>query len=189
MPMQNKLVADAKASDPTGDDVDNHPLMRIYLGTTRFGLTVGIAAISILAFALFVYASMVVARELWEILRGGWPDSKGSKHLAVVAVETTDVILLGTVLNIVALGLLQLFVLESLTPRLRPWLRVVNLDQLKDKLMGVVSVLLAVSFLAQVVEWDHTNNVLYLGLAIASVIVAMAIYSFVIHRTHEHDIE
>lgn len=178
--------------DPPGkttvdeESVDTHPLMRIYIGTTQIGLTVGIAAISILAFALFAYASMVVAREIWEILRGGWPDSKGSKHLAVVAVETTDLILLGTVLNIVALGLLQLFVLEALTPRLRPWLRVTDLDQLKDKLMGVVAVLLAVSFLAQVVEWDRTKNVAYLGLAIASVMVAMSIFSYVMNLTHRH---
>ena len=54
-------------------------------------------------------------------------------------IEITDIILLGTVLYIVALGLYQLFIDHNLAlPR---WLKVNDLTDLKRDLIGVVVVL------------------------------------------------
>src|SRR5215211_5056588 len=63
------------------------------------------------------------------------PDNLGGRHidrLAVDLIEITDIILLGTVLYIVALGLYQLFIDQSLAlPR---WLKVNDLTDLKREI-------------------------------------------------------
>lgn len=155
------------------------PLFSVLVSASQLGVIVGIVAIMAASFLIFVYGAIAVVHEFWETIRAGWPSDEGAKHLAIVAVETADVILLGTVLNIVALGLFQLFIDPTLSGRLPGWLQVTNLDQLKRKLVGVISVLLAVSFLAAVVERTASRDVLYLGIAVAIVIVALGLLSSV----------
>jgi uncharacterized membrane protein YqhA len=155
-------------------------LFSLIIGASQLGVIIGIVAIVLAAFAIFVYGALSVVHEFWKTIDDGWPTDDGAKHLAIVAVETADVILLGTVLNIVALGLFQLFIDPSLSTRLPGWLQVTNLDQLKRKLVGVISVLLAVTFLAAVVERGAPRDVLYLGIAVAIVIVALGLLSSVL---------
>jgi uncharacterized membrane protein YqhA len=71
----------------------------------------------------------------------------------------------------VALGLYQLFIDQSLAlPR---WLKVNDLSDLKRDLIGVVVVLLGVSFLGEVVNWEGQRELLPLGAAVAVVIAAL----------------
>ena len=83
---------------------------------------------------------------------------------------------------ILAIGFIQLFVDTDLSPSLPAWLQVTSLDQLKNKLVGVLAVLLGVTFTAKVVEWDGGRDVLYLGLAIAAVIVALGLLISIFER-------
>ena len=57
-------------------------------------------------------------------------------------------------------------------PALR-WFKVATLDELKDRLIGVVVTVLAVTFLGIAAEWSG-NDVLSFGLALAAIIVAWA---------------
>ncbi len=98
--------------------------------------------------------------------------SHGVEELAVEFIRLTDVFLLGTVLYIVSLGLFQLFIDPTLP--LPPWLIINNLEHLKEKLLGVIVVLLGVTFLGEVVSWDGETDILRLGVAIALVIAALS---------------
>ncbi len=106
-------------------------------------------------------------------------------RLAVELIEITDVILLGTVLYIVALGLYQLFIDQNLPlPR---WLKVNDLTDLKRDLIGVVVVLLGVSFLGEVVNWEGESDLLPLGAAIALVIAALGFILWLTPAKHDVD--
>ncbi|HEX2280533.1 MAG TPA: YqhA family protein, partial [Thermomicrobiales bacterium] len=127
-------------------------------------------------------------RIAWNEIVNFDPNDLGGRHsriesLAVDLIEITDVILLGTVLYIVALGLYQLFIDQSLAlPR---WLKVNNLTDLKRDLIGVVVVLLGVSFLGEVVKGEDKNLLLPFGAGIALVIAALG---FILWLTpHKHD--
>ncbi len=101
-------------------------------------------------------------------------DAKAIKLLAVSFIEVIDILLLGTVFYITALGLYELFIDEKLpTPN---WLHINHLDDLKSKLIGVVVVILVVTFLGQVVNWDGQRNLLFLGAAIALVIISITFF-------------
>jgi len=101
-------------------------------------------------------------------------DGKSVKLLAILFIDVIDILLLGTVFYIIAMGLYELFIDEKL-PTLS-WLHITQLDDLKSRLIGVVVVILAVIFLGQVVNWTEGSDILFLGAAIALVIVAITFF-------------
>jgi uncharacterized membrane protein YqhA len=74
----------------------------------------------------------------------------------------------------VSLGLYQLYFRQDL--QLPKWLKIETLDDLKSKLVGVTITVLAVYFLGRAVVWDTGADVLYLGGAVALVIVALTYF-------------
>jgi len=107
---------------------------------------------------------------------------KGAKLLSVDLVTMIDLFLLGTVLYIVAIGLYELFIDPTLP--MPAWLRIATLDDLKERLLGVVAVLLAVTFLGSAVTWDGTTAILSLGLAIGVVLGVVSLTIFIMQRGH-----
>ena len=93
-----------------------------------------------------------------------------------------DLFLLGTVLYIVAIGLYELFVDPGLP--MPAWLRITTLDDLKERLLGVVGVLLAVTFLGSAVTWDGSANILALGLAVGVVLGVISLTIALLARAH-----
>ena len=75
------------------------------------------------------------------------------------------------VLYIVALGLYDLFIDDKLP--MPSWLVIRDIDDLKEKLIGVVIVLLAVTFLSNVVTWNGNPNIVALGAAIGLVLLGL----------------
>jgi len=102
-------------------------------------------------------------------------DPADAKHLLLALIEATDAFLLATVLYVVALGLWELFVDDTVP--LPKWLEIHTLDDLKSKLIGVVITVLAVLFLGVVIESKGGSiELLYAGLANAAVISALAFF-------------
>jgi uncharacterized membrane protein YqhA len=153
-----------------------HRILARVAGSSRFFALFAILGTALSAAAIFVYAIVFIVVAIWHAATAGTPSEEGLKRLTVELVDTTDSFLLGTVLYIVSIGFFQLFV-DSDVP-LPAWLRITNLDQLKSKLVGVVVVLLAVTFLGKVVDWNGDRNIAYLGLAIAAVIAGLAYGGF-----------
>lgn len=100
-------------------------------------------------------------------------DTAAAKHVSVEVISLVDLFLLGTVLYVIAVGLYQLFVNPRLpTPR---WLKITDLDDLKERLLATIVVLLAVSFLGYVVTWDGGFGLLAVGAGIGVVLAAIAL--------------
>ena len=94
------------------------------------------------------------------------------KVVAASSVELIDLFLLSTILYIVSLGLYKLFI-DSKLP-LPDWLEIADLNDLKERILGVILVLLAVSFLGYVVEWQFGDySILALGIAVGLVLFAL----------------
>ena len=95
------------------------------------------------------------------------------KIVAVSSVELIDLFLLSTILYIVSLGLYKLFI-DSKLP-LPDWLEIADLNDLKERILGVILVLLAISFLGYVVEWQFGDySILALGVAVGLVLFALS---------------
>lgn len=147
--------------------------MKRFISASRFLIVIPALGSFVAATALLVYGAVEIAQLIGETLVAD-VSSKGAKTLALAFIEIVDLFLLGIVLYIIALGLYELFVDDQLP--LPDWLSIHNLDDLKNKLTGVVILVMGVLFLGQVVTWDGERDLLRYGGAIALVITALTYF-------------
>lgn len=166
-------------------------MLKTIVSATRF--VVGLAVIGTFAGSviLMVLGALTVFRIAWQEIKGFDPEALTGHHvdrLGVDFIQVTDIILLGTVLYLVSIGLYQLFI-DHNPPKLPRWLRVDDLTDLKRDLIGVTVVLLAVTFLGEVVDWDGSGQILQLGIAVALVVAALGLIMWLTPKElHEEDI-
>lgn len=123
--------------------------------------------------ALMIYGAM----ETWHFLDELFfsVDHKLTHDEALLhAIELVDLFLLATVVQVVSLGLYQLYFDQDL--ELPNWLRIRTLDDLKSKLVGVAVTVLAVYFLGRAITSTGGIDILYLGGASALVIAALTYF-------------
>jgi uncharacterized membrane protein YqhA len=143
------------------------------LGSSRWGILFGVIGAFLSALMLLIYGVLVVFSTMIDTIRAGEISTDGAKGLAVDVIQMVDLFLLGTVVYIVALGLYELFIDDDLP--IPAWLEIHSLDDLKSKLIGVVVLLLGVTFLGAAVSSKDSDQLLELGLAIGAVIVALTL--------------
>lgn len=123
------------------------------------------------AFTLIIYGFLRVLAVIWDLISNRDLTNAREEQLSIEFIELIDVFLIGVILLIVALGLYQLFIDEKST--LPSWLKIRNLDELKHRVIGVICVVLGVNFLSNVAEWNGGKDIVYLGVAIGIVLIAL----------------
>ena len=149
-------------------------MLRQLLSSSRYVVIAAVLGALAASLALFVYGLAETAVAIAQAIAKAEVSSKGAKALALEFIEIVDLFLLGTVLLMIALGLYELFIDADL--QLPDWLQIHTFDDLKNKLIGVVIVVLAVLFLGHVVAWDGQRDLLRFGAAIALVIAALSYF-------------
>lgn len=155
-----------------------------FLTGARYFIMLGIIASLALSLAMFVAVigrgALVIAETPAAIL-----SAKAEKTLVVDCIELADLTFVAVALYIIAIGLFELFIAPV---RMPDWLTITSLDDLKSKLVNIVVVALAVSFLGQVVTWDGVTNLLSLGVAIGAVILTLSIFGALrLGKDHDKD--
>lgn len=157
---------------PSEPPIEN-PVRRL-LGWSRLLVILAVIGSFIASATLMVYGVMRSVGIIVDLASHVGDDlatsERHGKELIAYAIAIVDMFLMGTVLFIVAAGLYQLFI-DSRTA-LPAWLRIRSLDDLKSLLTGVIIVALLVSFLGSAVAWETGTDIIFLGLAIAAVVVA-----------------
>jgi uncharacterized membrane protein YqhA len=146
-------------------------MLRRILSASRYFVIIAVLATFLASVSVLIYGGITVLSIIYEMFAHGQFTTTEAKHLAVEFIELIDLFLLGTVLYIIALGLYELFIDDKLS--MPPWLVITSLDDLKGKLIGVVIVLLAVTFLGEVVSWDNSPTILALGISTGLVLLAL----------------
>ena len=144
------------------------------LGASRFLIIVAVVGSLLAATTLIIYGGLEAVQLVAKTIAEAELSRKSAKAIAVEFIEIVDLFLLGTVFYIVALGLYELFIDQDV--RLPEWLTIKTLDDLKDKLVAVVIVVLGVLFLGQVVSWDGERDLLGFGASIALVVAALTYF-------------
>jgi uncharacterized membrane protein YqhA len=144
------------------------------IGLIRYIIIVAVLATLIAATALILFGTVETYVVIRDVFSKGEFTSKVAKALLLSFIEITDIFLLATVLYIVALGLYELFI-DHQVP-VPGWLEIRTLDDLKDKLIGVVIVVIGVGFLGQFTTWNGETNLLISGGGAALVIAALTFF-------------
>jgi uncharacterized membrane protein YqhA len=148
-------------------------MLRRVLAGSRYFIVIGVVGSFLASITLLIYGGLKTISLIISTFAGSDFSQTSAKYVAVGFIEILDLFLLGTVLYIIALGLYQLFIDDKLP--LPAWLHLHSLTDLKVELINVIIVLLGVSFLGAVVQWDGSSNILALGLGIGAILAAYAL--------------
>ncbi len=143
---------------------------RKFIGWTRFMAVVPVIG-------LFVAALALTTCTLYLIIVATFHGVIGSitiQAMLVEYIEYADFFLLAIVLYIMSIGLYSLFIDKNVeTPE---WLEINDLDDLKEKLIAVIAVVMAVHFLGMLLHGAESFDIALYGLGIGVVIIALAYF-------------
>jgi len=134
--------------------------MRRLIESSRYLTVIGVLSLIVTSLVVYLWGIFKLVLIVSNILQG-----KDAKLTAQV-IELIDVVLIATTMYIIAVGLYELFVEDLKMPA---WLVIADFTQLKSKVAGLVILVIAVTFLKQLVDWDGSEGILYMGLAVAAV--------------------
>jgi uncharacterized membrane protein YqhA len=142
--------------------------------SSRYLVLIAVAGTFLASVTLLLYGGFSIFQIITDTIQHLQTSSKGGKTLALGFIETIDLFLLGTVFFIISMGLYELFIDDTI--QLPAWLVIHTLDDLKNKLIGVIVVVMAVVFLGHVVKWHGEQELIWLGGAIALVTSALTYF-------------
>ena len=144
------------------------------LGACRYLLVVPVVGCVVLTASVVVMGVGRIFGAIADFLGGGGDFSaKAAKNLSLGVIEVIDLFLIGTVAYIAAIGIYKLFVTNE-EVRILKSVKIDTLQDLEDKILGVVIAALAVAFLGQAAGGDEPTALLNYGGGIALVIAALA---------------
>jgi uncharacterized membrane protein YqhA len=146
------------------------------LSLSRIVVVVPVIVLLLAAISSFAYGTDVFVRSVVHVVE----DPKLSSHNLGFLLLLTDLFLVGATLMIAAFGFYDLFITRvdaaGGSLRLPAWLRMNDLNDLKARVISMVILVAAVTFVDVVVDSEGGLNTLYLGAAVALVIAALTAF-------------
>lgn len=133
---------------------------------------------AILAVVLFLYGFIITLYSVFHAFGHFSPEVSAMKEVMAVSIEIIDLFLVATVFYIIALGLFELFISKAPLPG---WLKICDLDDLKDKLLGLVVIALAVLFLGEALTWTGQADIMAYGIGTAATLIGISLYFWAKH--------
>jgi len=146
------------------------------LSLSRVVVVVPVIVLLLSAMASFAYGTDVFVRSIVHVVDGPQLTSHNLGFLLLL----TDLFLIGATLMIAAFGFYDLFIgrIGASGPgvRLPDWLRMHDLNDLKARVISMIILVAAVSFVDVVVQSNGGLDTLYLGVGVAVVIAALTAF-------------
>jgi uncharacterized membrane protein YqhA len=155
------------------------PLGRI-ISQTRFIVLIAVLAVMLVAVSLFLLGS-------WQAiigLRGAWgaaiSGDMSTKSLTVSFLETVTIMLKAVVFYLIGVGLYSLFIAPL---NITVAMGIESLTDLESKVISVIVVILATTFLEHFILWEEPLQTLQFAGSLALVVVSLVLFEHMTHRT------
>jgi uncharacterized membrane protein YqhA len=146
------------------------------LNLSRVVVIVPVIILLLAAISSFAYGTDVFVRSVANVVE----DPQLTTHNLGYLLLLTDLFLVGATLMIAAFGFYSLFITgtetRGLSLRLPRWLRMHDLNDLKARVISMIILVAGVTFVDVAVESKDDLNTLYLGGAVAVVILALTVF-------------
>ena len=136
------------------------------LEKTRYLGIVGIVSLLLASVAAFGWGAVKTVNVIIVIATSYGQDP----DIADSLIELVDNFLIATALFVFGVSMYELFINKLALP---DWMLAQNLHELKDKLGGVIILVMAVKFLEHLVEWKDPYDSLLFAIAVAVVSAAL----------------
>lgn len=156
------------------------------VGYTRFMAAVPCFGLLVAAVAMTIATLMSTVTTTVEAVVG----ELTMQDMLVEYIEYADFFLLSIVLYIMSIGLYSLFIDDKV--KMPSWLAIHTLDDLKEKLVSVIVVVMGVYFLGRLIHGADAMDLLCMGGGIGAVILSLAYFVrhiMVAHKAHDEDEE
>ncbi|MGA1841665.1 MAG: YqhA family protein [bacterium] len=141
------------------------------LNINMWFIIVGVLALAITSIVTFLMG--VVHFVLFLIRDIHWQHFEVPHNFDAVICQILEINLIAVILFISAIGLYLLFWKDIRVPE---WLSINNVNQLKEKLVGILITIMGVTFLEHILEWHDPKGTLMFGIAIALIALVMVFY-------------
>jgi len=175
------MASTAEKSPAAGAPVEN-PWPRLGrpfergLSLSRVVVVVPVIVLLLAAIASFAYGTEVFVRSVTHVV----DDPQLTSHNLGFLLLLTDLFLIGATLMIAAFGFYDLFIgrigARGRGSRLPAWLRMHDLNDLKARVVSMIILVAAVSFVDDVVESKGGLDTLYIGVGVGVVIAALTAF-------------
>jgi len=149
-------------------------MLQRLLSSSRYLVLVAVIGTFLASLTLLIFGGISVVQIIADTVLHAEISGKAGKVLVLGFIEAIDLFLLGTVFFMISLGLYELFIDDSIP--VPDWLEIHTLDDLKDKLVGVIVVVMGVVFLGHVIKWHGEQELIWLGGAIALVTAGLTYF-------------
>ena len=140
------------------------------IGWTRFMALVPAVGLFISALALTITTLISTLVITFQTIVG----DVTIQDMLVSYIEYADFFLMAIVLYIMSIGLYSLFIDDNV--EMPDWLEIHDLDDLKEKLIAIIAVVMAVYFLGRLIHGASAMDVILLGIGIGAVIMSLAYF-------------
>lgn len=151
------------------------------VGHTRFVVLIAVAAVLLIAVSLFVLGTVQAVATVWQAWLATLQGDQ-APHLSVDFLEIVSVMLEAVVFFLIGVGLYSLFIAPL---NLAIALGVETLNDLKESVISVVVVVLAVTFLQHFIRWEEPETTLQFGTAMALAVASLVLFQRYSHSAKE----
>jgi len=142
------------------------------LELSRFMVALPVALLMLAAVGSFVYGAVFFVDAARRIVDHPFPIGRNIGFFVLLI----DIFLVGTTLFIGAIGLFELFFPNAQQTRLPGWLKMRNLNDLKARVISMLVLVSAVSFVEVVVDFSNGREVLDVGIAVTLIILGLTAF-------------
>jgi uncharacterized membrane protein YqhA len=157
------------------------PLGRV-IGRTRYVVLLAVIAVLLVALSLFLLGTILAFMGIWEAWAALFHGRIEATDLTVEFLEIVSVMLKAVFFYLIGVGLYSLFIAPL---NIATSLGVETLNDLETKIISVVVVILAVSFLEEFISGKQALEILQYGGALAVAVAALVLFQFYNHRAKE----
>jgi uncharacterized membrane protein YqhA len=157
------------------------PFSRI-IGQSRFIVLLAVISVLLVSVALFLIGVIQAVTGIYNAAAAVSDLQFNAANLTIVFLEIVSTMLKAVVFYIIGVGLYSLFIAPL---NLTVSLGVETLNDLEDKIVSVVIVILGVTFLEHFVRWEKPLETLQFGGALALVVAALVFFQRYSHQAKE----
>ena len=156
------------------DDPDGHDttFARV-IGRSRLVVAVAVVAVLLAAFSLFLLGAWLALVTIWSAWQGVWAGELGTAELIVRFLEIVTVMLKAVFFYLIGVGLYSLFISPL---NVTVALGVETLNDLETKIISVIIVIMAVSFLERFIEHRDAMELLLSAGSLGIVVAALVFF-------------
>ena len=151
-------------------------MLRKLLEAGRFLLVLPVIGSLLLTAAVVVMGLGLILVRGWDLVGSPEFKDKPAKVLSVSVIQAIDLFLVGAIGYITAVGIYKLFISQK-EEQLLKRIKIENLADLENKIIGVVVAALAVTFLGKAAEAPDAQTILHAGVGISLVIGALCLFT------------